>query len=150
MLEPDAKRRQAALAFGADAVVDPLAPGWRESALAAAAADGFDHVVEAVGMPSVLEGAISIAARGGRVLVFGVANPGDTATIKPQEVFAKELTILGTVINPFTHHRAVELLPALGLERLGILGFPLEAHEEAFRAQHERRAGKIQLAPQAR
>ena len=64
-------------------------------------------------------------------------------------IVAKELTILGTVINPSTHHRAVELLPTLGLERLGILTFPLAQYEEAFRAQHERRAGKVQLAPQA-
>jgi len=96
----------------------------------------------------VLEQGISIAARGARIQVFGVANPGETATIRPEEIFAKELTILGTVINPYTHHRAVELLPTLGLERLGILTFPLEQHEEAFRAQHERRAGKVQFAPQ--
>jgi hypothetical protein len=63
-------------------------------------------------------------------------------------VFAKELTILGTVINPFTHHRAVELLPALGLDRLGIRTYPLEAHPEAFAAQQQRLAGKVQFAPQ--
>ena len=71
-----------------------------------------------------------------------------TAAIKPQEVYAKELTILGTAINPYTHHRAVELLPSLGLERLGIASYPLEDHAEAFAAQKARAAGKVQFAPQ--
>jgi threonine dehydrogenase-like Zn-dependent dehydrogenase len=98
--------------------------------------------------PRVLESAIPLAARQGTILVFGVANPGETAAIKPQEVFAKELTILGTVINPFTHQRAVELLPALNLDRLGIKTYPLEAHAEAFAAHQQRAAGKVQFAPQ--
>jgi threonine dehydrogenase-like Zn-dependent dehydrogenase len=81
--------------------------------------------------------------------VFGVANPGEAVEIKPQELFVKELTILGTVINPYTHHRAVELLPALGLDRLDIKTYPIDRYAEAFVAQHERSAGKIQLAPQS-
>jgi threonine dehydrogenase-like Zn-dependent dehydrogenase len=148
VFEPDAARRQSALTFGAHAVVDPLAEGWQAEALKVVGGDGFDSIVEAVGSPRVLESAIPLAARQGTILVFGVANPGETAAIRPQEVFAKELTILGTVINPFTHHRAVELLPALGLDRLGIRTYPLEAHPEAFAAQQQRLAGKVQFAPQ--
>jgi threonine dehydrogenase-like Zn-dependent dehydrogenase len=149
VVEPDAARRDAAVAFGAHGTVDPSAEGWREAALGMVGGAGFDHVVEAVGSPRVLESGISVAARQGRILVFGVANPGETASIKPQEVFVKELTILGTVINPFTHHRAVELLPSLGLDRLGIRTYPLEAHGEAFVAHRQRAAGKVQFAPQA-
>ena len=134
--EPDPARRQSALSFGADL------------AQAAVGGHGFDYVVEAVGSPRVLETAISLAARQGTILVFGVANPGEAAAIRPQEVFVKELTILGTVINPYTHHRAVELLPTLGLERLEIRSYSLDAHAEAFAAQKQRAAGKIQFAPQ--
>lgn len=148
VFEPDAARRESAMKFGARAVVDPLAEGWQDQGLAAVGGAGFDYIVEAVGSPRVLESAIPLAARQGTILVFGVANPGETAAIKPQEVFAKELTILGTVINPFTHHRAVELLPALGLDRLGIRTYPLEAHAEAFLAQRQRAADKVQFAPQ--
>ena len=149
VVEPDAARRDSAVTFGANTTVDPSAVGWEDAALAIVGRAGFDYVVEAVGSPRVLESAIPLAARQGTILVFGVANPGETATIKPQEVFAKELTILGTVINPFTHHRAVELLPLLGLDRLGIRTFPLQAHEEAFAAHQQRAVGKVQFAPQA-
>jgi threonine dehydrogenase-like Zn-dependent dehydrogenase len=149
VLEPDPRRRDMAMGFGADATVDALAPDWRDQASSVIGADGFDYVVEAVGSPQVLGSAISLAARGARILVFGVADPSATIAIKPQEVFAKELSILGTVINPFTHHRAVELLPSLGLERLDIRTFPLHAFTDAFEVQRERGAGKVQLAPQA-
>ncbi len=148
VVEPDAARRAAAIAFGAHGTVDPSTDSWVEDAQSLVGGAGFDSVIEAVGSPRVLESAIPLAARGGTVLVFGVANPDATAVIKPQEVFAKELTILGTVINPYTHHRAVELLPGLGLDRLGIRSFPLDAHAEAFEAHHKRVAGKVQFAPQ--
>jgi L-iditol 2-dehydrogenase len=148
VMEPDAARRKIALEFGAAAVVDPLAEGWQQQALDTVGGAGFDYIVEAVGAPRVLESAIPLAARQGTILVFGVANPGETAAIRPQEVYAKELTILGTAINPYTHHRAVELLPHLGLDRLGFKTFPLEEHAAAFEAQRQRAAGKIQFAPQ--
>ena len=148
VLEPDAARRVTAVAFGATAAIDPLAPDWVEQCQSVVGPEGFDFVIEAVGRAAVLESAFHIASRGARILVFGVANPGDTAVIKPQEVFAKELTILGTVINPYTYHRAVELLPGLGLDRLGIQSYPLEAHAQAFMAQHQRVVGKVQFAPQ--
>lgn len=148
VVEPDAARRNSAVTFGANTTVDPSGAGWEDAALAIVGGAGFDHVVEAVGSPRVLESAIPLAARQGTILVFGVANPGATAAIKPQEVFVKELTIMGTVINPFTHHRAVELLPLLGLDRLGIRTFPLEAHAEAFEAHRQRAAAKVQFAPQ--
>lgn len=148
VLEPDRVRREAALAFGATAAIDPLATDWVQQCEATVGPEGFDFVVEAVGRPTVLESTFQIASRGARILVFGVANPGDTAVIRPQEVFAKELTILGTVINPYTHHRAVEILPSLGLERLGIKTFRLDEHAEAFLAHQQRVTGKVQLAPQ--
>jgi len=149
VVEPDAARRDSAVTFGANTTVDPSGTGWTDTALAIVGGAGFDYVVEAVGSPRVLESAIPLAARQGTILVFGVANPDETAAIKPQEVFAKELTILGTVINPFTHHRAVELLPLLGLDRLGIRTFPLQSHAEAFAAHQQRAAGKVQFAPQS-
>jgi threonine dehydrogenase-like Zn-dependent dehydrogenase len=150
VLEPDAERRAAARTFGASVAIDAFAEDWREQALGAVGVDGFDYVIEAVGAPRVLESAVSLAARGGRVLVFGVADPASTVAIRPQEVFAKELTILGTVINPFTHHRAVELLPSLGLERLGLRTFPLHEYDQAFQIQRDRGAGKVQFSPQSR
>lgn len=149
VVEPDSARRQSARDFGANAAVDPSTEGWEDEAQRTVGGFGFDYAVEAVGSPRVLESAIRLAARQGTILVFGVANPSEVAAIRPQEVYVKELTILGTAINPYTLYRAVEVLPALGLNRLDIRTYSLDAYADAFEAQHQRLAGKIQLAPQA-
>lgn len=148
--EPDPVRRLAALAFGADVVVDPNAKEFREQLNDLTSGLGFDSIVEAVGAPSTLEMAVDLAARGGKILVFGVAPMGVAASIRPFDIFVRELTLIGSVINPYTHERAVALLPRLGLEQMSIAQFSLERFEEAFAAQASGTRGtKIQILPQA-
>ena len=113
-------------------MVDPTADGWEEQAMGATGGLGFDNVVEAVGGGQTLETAIGLAARGAKVLVFGVAAESDFARIRPYEVFAKELTLLGTVINPYTQSRAVQLLSRLPLQKLPIETVPLTNVGAAF------------------
>ena len=82
------------------------------------------------------------------MLVYGVARPGDMAAIAPYEVYARELTILGTALNPYTHLRAVAFLPSLPLGLIERAVFPLAEFAEAFTAQQERRFMKVVIAPQ--
>ena len=93
---------------------------------------GFDSVIEAVGGGETVEDAIELAARGGRILVFGVANPNSVASVRPYEVFAKELALIGTVINPYTQGRAVQLLHRLPLGKLPITAVHLDEVSRAF------------------
>ena len=103
----------------------------------------------AAGSAETFETAVSLAARGGRILVFGAAPEKAAASIRPYEVFSKELTILGSLINPNTHERAVSLLPQMGLEKLRILAFPLGRFQEAFAAQTAGTAAtKVEILPQ--
>lgn len=132
VVEPDRTRRAIALDFGADLVIDPTEEGWDKQALEATNGVGFDNVIEAVGGGRTLEAAVELAARGARILVFGVAREGDIARLRPYEFFAKELTLLGTVINPYTQDRAVQLLGRLPLERLPIEIVPLANVGAAF------------------
>ena len=117
VVDPDGARRTAAIAIGADATIDPASADWHEQALALTNGDGYDHVIEASGRPEGLADALELTARAARVLVYGVARPGEMTAVQPQQVYAKELTILGAALNPFTHGRAVELLGELPLER---------------------------------
>jgi 2-desacetyl-2-hydroxyethyl bacteriochlorophyllide A dehydrogenase len=136
--EPDEGRRAAAVEFGANHTLAPEA------------LDGdFDFVIDAVGSRPTFEQAVARAARGGAILVFGVAPAHTAATISPHAIFARELTIVGSLINPYTHGRAVELLSQMGLERLNVQAFPLARYSEAFAAQ-ARPAGamKVVFLPQ--
>jgi hypothetical protein len=107
-----------------------------------------NHIVEAAGTTRALESAILPTARHGASLAFEATRPNRSSAIKPQEVYVKELSILGIAINPNTHLSVVELLPAVGLERLGIASYPLEAHVEVFTAHRARAAGRVRFAPQ--
>lgn len=56
---------------------------------------------------------------------------------------------MGTVINPYTHHRAVELLPHLGLEQLDIGQYELAATGKALAALAKGEVGKAEITPQS-
>jgi len=143
--EPDAERRADAPKFGADAVVDPGSGGWKDSL----PSEGFEYVIDAVGSAATFEAAVSVAARGASILVFGAAPMDAMAGVRPYEIFSRELTILGSLVNPHTHERAVSLLPQMGLERLRIQAFPLNRFREAFDAQAAGTAAtKIEILPQ--
>ncbi len=146
--EPQETRRACALEFGADRVVDPNQEGERQ-ALAATYGEGFDFVIDAVGSSATFSQAIALAARGGTVLVFGCAPIHATASVRPFDIYARELTVRGSFINPYTHERAVSLLPQMGLEKLPIKTFPLEEFRQAFEAHAAPgAAAKVELLPQ--
>jgi len=144
--EPQPSRRASALDFGADSVIDPRQGDVRE--LAVTHSQGFEFVVDAVGSTSTFEQAIGAAARGGTILVFGVAAVSATANVRPFDIYARELTIVGSFINPYTHDRAVDLLPQMGLDKLHIEAFPLREFQQAFDAQASGVAAKVEPLPQ--
>jgi L-iditol 2-dehydrogenase len=149
VLEPDGLRRAAAAEGGADLVLDSHDPAWREVALAATGGHGFDQVIEASGSADGLATAIGMAARHARLLVYGVAHPDAVTPVRANDIYARELTILGAALNPHTHARAVELVGHLGLERLRPGRYPLRDVHDAFAAQQERRHLKVVMTPPA-
>lgn len=142
-------RRQLALRMGADVALDPSAGDLVEQALAATDGAEYPYLIDAVGHPNVLQDCITLSARGGRILVFGVADPAAEAVIRPNDIYSRELTILGSAINPFTHHRAVGLLTRLPLSGLRIKTFPLEEAAAALDAVRSGQFDKVQLVPHA-
>ena len=137
-----------ALQFGADCAVEPTAQG-QQQALAATGGEGFDFVIDAVGSSGTFSQAIEVAARGGTVLVFGCAPVPATATVRPFDIYQRELTVIGSMINPYTHERAVSLLPQMGLEKLKVAALPLASYRVAFETQaHPAEAFKVLFLPQ--
>lgn len=148
VMEPRASRRAVAERFGADATFDPTAPGFADEIADYTKGVGFPYVIDAVGHPAALEQAISIASRAGNILLLGVAAPNATLTIRPNEIYAKELSLLGTALNPYTHRRAANLIPRLDLDRLDAGFFALDDYEAALHAQVEGTSDKVFILPQ--
>ncbi len=108
--EPNALRRERAKAIGADLVVDPGQGGLDELAVATDGR-GADVVIEAVGSPATYKQAFQLVRRGGRILAYGAAPPDAEIGIKPFDIYAKELTIVGSYAGTYeTWPEAIELI----------------------------------------
>jgi len=109
LLEPVAAKREVAKKLGADICIDPIHDDVK-AALASAGMTWINTVIECVGRTSTIEQAIDIVGNKGTVMMFGLTKPDDTISLKPFEVFQKEIELKASYINPYTQKRALELI----------------------------------------
>lgn len=109
LLEPVASKREVAKKLGADVCIDPIHEDVKAD-LAAAGMTWVNTVIECVGRTSTIEQAIDIVGNKGTVMMFGLTKPDDTISLKPFEVFKKEIELKASYINPYTQKRALELI----------------------------------------
>src|SRR5262249_40888849 len=128
-------------------VVDPLAEDLRAVVLSATDGHGVDVAFESVGAAAALESALALPRKSGTVVVIGVAPESSTVTIRPYELFSRELTIRGSAMPASESRRAGALLGPLDLEPLLRYRVPLAHIEEAFAAGRKRAAPKVLVCP---
>ena len=137
VIEPRSQKRDLAKRLGANFVMDPaddIVARVRELTQV-----GADVVIECVGRPETMRMSLDLARRGGTVEFFGVCPIGATIDIEPNAIYAKELTIVGSYVNPHTFTRAAALLRAKAVKAsdLEIRHFPLDGVHEAFSTLRE-------------
>lgn len=149
--EPDADRRALAQRMGADIVVDPLGQDLGETLADLTQGIGPDIVIEAVGSIRTYESAISEVRRGGKILAYGAAPQDATMALRPFDVYAKELTIVGSYAGTYdTWPRAIALLaggrfdPALIVDSVRPLSDAVSALEGL---EHDRSTVKVHIQP---
>ncbi|WP_375103562.1 zinc-dependent alcohol dehydrogenase family protein [Paenibacillus sp. RS8] len=103
--EPEMFKHDRLVELGADEAVSPAAAGVME-----ALHHQFDIVIECVGRADSMELAVKASRKGGQVLMFGVASPDTCIQVSPFEIFTKELVIMGSFINPYTHEESIALI----------------------------------------
>ena len=101
-------RLELAAQLGASATV--LADAGEAAALRRLAPDGFNIVVDATGIPAVLETAFNYVKPRGKVWVFGVTPRGTLAHFPAYEVFRKDLKIVGSFAVNRTFPQAIALV----------------------------------------
>ncbi len=143
--EPVAKRRELAVELGADAAIDPLNENLNERLYEIFGSEGADVVIECVGNPRTSAQAIDAAARCGRILLFGVPHPEAILQTKMHPIFQKELTIMGSFVNPDTQSRAVALLASgqLKIKPLITHRYPIAQLEDAIKMQTSAESIKV-------
>ena len=113
--------------------------------LAEAFPDGFDKVIECVGSVGAIEEALALCGKKSTLMIFGLTAPDETVAIKPYEIFAKEISIKASFINPYTIGRAVNLLNSgrLKLDDLISTRLPLKDAATVFTDREMFKRGKV-------
>lgn len=109
LIEPVLEKREMAMRLGADLTIDPVNCDVEEE-LAKAGISRLSTVIECVGKPATMQQAVKIAGLKSTVMLFGLTAPEETMTIKPFELFKKEITLKASFINPYTQQRALNLI----------------------------------------
>lgn len=109
LLEPVESKREVGKRLGADICIDPVG----EDAKVRLKEEGMtwiNTVIECVGHPSTIEQAIHIAGNKAVVMMFGLTKPDEVISVKPFQIFQKELELKASYINPYTQKRALDLI----------------------------------------
>ena len=147
--EPVAMRREIGLKVGADYTIDPFHENVTEKICEYLGVPGADVVIECVGNTAAVSQAFDVAKRGATVLLFSVPKAGSCHPLALEDVYQKELTIIGSMINPDTHGRAVDLINRgrIKLDDIITHSFPLERLEEAIHMQMSDESIKVIVEP---
>ncbi|NLE74107.1 MAG: alcohol dehydrogenase catalytic domain-containing protein [Actinobacteria bacterium] len=147
VVEPLELRRQAALACGATAVINPKEADTVERVLAETNGTGADIVAEAVGW--TLDTCIQVASNGARIILYGESELDDVIPIAPTLIGIKELEIYGVFLAPFVFESARSILESgtLPLDQIVSHRLPLEKVHEGLDALRDGRALKVVIHP---
>ena len=149
LLEPVEEKRRMANKLGADVCIDPT----REDVKARLSDAGFtwvNTVIECVGKPSTIEQAIDLAGNKAVVMMFGLTKPDETISVKPFEIFQKELELKSSYINPYTQRRALDLIDTgrLDVSSMVYSVCGLSELEDVLSKPEKRAMGKYIISPE--
>ena len=147
--EPVKMRRDIALSIGADGAIDPINEDLNKRIYDYLGVDGADVVIECVGNKGAVSQAIGASCAGATVLLFSVPKPHSTVDLPLMDVYKKELTIKGSIINPDTHQRAVDMINnnRIEIKKLITHSYDLNHLEDAIKMQMSADSIKVIVKP---
>ncbi len=147
--EPNAFRRKVALEIGVDAAIDPLEEDLAARYEEVTGIHGADVVIECVGNTKAVEQAFAVAGKGAEIVLFSVPKPDTFHPLSLDDVYHKELSVTGSMIDPDTFERAVSLLNERRLKLAPIIthAYPTDRLEDAIRMQMSDESIKVVVSP---
>jgi L-iditol 2-dehydrogenase len=147
-VEPNASRHEFAVRSGADVAV---APSETAAVIGRRSTVGADVVIEASGNLESAEHSFDLVRRGGTIVLFGVYPEGRSISLSPFRINEDELRVVGSLNNPNTHSRAIDLLASgrVSLEGLVTEVLPLEELVAAMNLGNFVAPGKISIDVEA-
>jgi len=148
---PTAAKLELCRTRGADEIVqvDRLDPGVAEARLRELAPAGFDVVIDATGVLSVLEQTPRLVRIGGTIFVYGMTAEAAQWPVAPYDIFRRELTIKGSFAQQFSFDRALNALRTGRVDPGGLIThrFGLEQYGDALAAVADSSVVKSVLVP---
>jgi 2-desacetyl-2-hydroxyethyl bacteriochlorophyllide A dehydrogenase len=142
------KRLERAAALGA---TDTILVGEKQKRhLRALAPEGYDVVIDATGVPAVVEGGFAYLRPRGKYLFFGVCPAGAQIRITPYDIFRRDWQIIGSFALSYTIQEAIRWLQTgkVRVESLVSHQIPLRDVQEGLRiAQSDPERMKILFMP---
>ncbi len=136
LIEPIADRRDLAIKYGADNVIDPITEDVVQRGLELTGGLGYDVVIDCSGNPRAAYPLPQITAKGGK-LIYAAMYPNDWEM--PLNLYKycyyNELTITGLYVAPYAYPRAAQLLHRFQLDDFTTKVFELDDAVAAFDAQ---------------
>jgi L-iditol 2-dehydrogenase len=142
-----ASRRQLAEEIGATGSVDPSTGDLIEKVVGpnGLLPGGADVVIECAGVPDTMEQMCALARPGGTVVILGVMPQGAKVSIEPFDILFRELRVLGSFINPFTHQRATDLIASGAIELDKLISKQVSLKEIPDVIAHPPSAGEVKV-----
>ena len=108
---------------------------------------GFDAIIDCTGSPEAIQQAFNWLRHGATFCIFGCCPIGSEIKINPLDVVFKEIKLVGSLINPFTFPRAIQLVQDmskdyLSYKKLGVEMFKLQDYAEALSSLKSRKISK--------
>jgi 2-desacetyl-2-hydroxyethyl bacteriochlorophyllide A dehydrogenase len=110
---------------------------------------GFDCVIDATGVPSVIEAAFAVVKRGGKFMVFGVAPNEARISLSPFRIYNDEIKIMGSMAILFSFQPALDLISGGIIDTRAMLtaALPLEDFPKALTMVRHGEGVKTQIIP---
>lgn len=148
VVEPVEEKRKSAYLLGAALCIDPT----KEDPAVCMNASGIPPVdvsIECVGLSKTVQEAIRLCGRGGTVMMFGLTPPDAMISLKPFEIFQKELHLTSSFINPYTLQRSLNLIESGTIKIDALLGarVALKDINSVFTDDSFRKMGKVLIIP---
>ncbi len=124
-----AKRLERAAALGATDVV--LANARQGKRLRELAPEGFDVVIDATGVPEVVEAGFAYLRPRGKYLFFGVCPAGAQIRVTPYDIFRRDWQIMGSFALSYTIQEAIRWLQTGGVRVQPLISHQIPLSEVA-------------------
>ena len=123
------------LGVGKTILIDRNDKKKNETMIKAMYPQGFDIVVDATGSAEVVEQCIKFTKRGAKVVIYGVCDVEDKITLRPYEIFEKELKIIGSYCQTHCVGRAVKYLEngIIKVDKLITNKYSLDDYDKALK-----------------